>query len=113
MIVRNKSKHTVLTSDLRIAKSFASQNIGLLAYKKPVALLIPTRWGIHTFFMKYAIDIIVLDKKNTIVKLKENLFPNRIFLWNPLHETILELPEGTIKNSRTTLHDELFFAPQK
>lgn len=70
--------------------------IGLIGKKKPVSLLIKTRFGIHTFGLKFPIDVLILDKKNKIVSLKKSLKPNRIFLWNPLYEKVLELPEGTI-----------------
>lgn len=71
--------------------------VGLIGKKKAEAVLIRTRFGIHTFGLKFPIDVLVLDKNCKIVKLKENLLPNRIFLWNPKFDSVLELPRGTIR----------------
>ena len=89
------------------AKNLWEQTKGLLGTNKPYPLLFHTRWGIHTLGMKYPIDIVILDKNNTIVKLKENLKPNQIFLWNPKYTNVLELPEGTIQKMKLTLQTQL------
>lgn len=70
--------------------------IGLLGAKKPYGVFFNTRFGIHTFFMKFPIDVLVLDKEHKAVMLKKSLKPYRIFLWNPKFDKVLELPEGTI-----------------
>ena len=62
----------------------------------PYPVLLTTRWGIHTFFMKDSIDVVILDPKNHISVLKRSLKPWRMFVWNPMLETVLELPKGTI-----------------
>lgn len=56
-----------------------------------------TRFGIHTFGMKHAIDVVVLSKRNSVVKLSKGLQPNKLFLWNPLYNKVIELPVGGIK----------------
>lgn len=70
---------------------------GLIGEKKPYPLLLNTRFGIHTFFLKFPIDVIILDKNNVVKTYKKNLMPYRIFLWNPLYNKVIELPTGTIK----------------
>ncbi|MBA3723280.1 MAG: DUF192 domain-containing protein [Candidatus Levybacteria bacterium] len=107
MTVFNQTKQTILANNIIEAKSFIDQSLGLLKYPTPTAMLIKTRFGIHTFFMKYAIDVLVLDKENRIVKLKENLKPNVIFIWNPKYDTVVESREGTIKKTNTQVGDVL------
>ena len=80
---------------------------GLLGTDKPYALLLKTHWGIHTFGMKYAIDVIILDGANKIVALKQNLKPNRIFLWNPKYEKVVELPSGFIRKNKLILQQKI------
>jgi hypothetical protein len=70
-------------------------------------MLLKTHFGIHTFGMKYPIDILILDQQNCVVARKENLKPNTIFLWNPRYETVLELPAGTIKKTKTEIDDNI------
>lgn len=82
---------------------------GLLGTNQPYALLLKTRWGIHTFGMHYAIDVIILDKTNKIVNLKQNLKPNQVFVWNPKYDTVLELPEGYIREKKLKIGEKVSF----
>lgn len=81
-------------------KSIKGKIIGLIGQKKAFPVLIKTRFGIHTFFLKFPIDVLILDKDNKTVKIKKNLKPNRIFLWNPKFNRIIELPEGEIEKKK-------------
>ncbi len=78
--------------------SLLGKTFGLIGKSKPETLLIKTHFGIHTFGLRFPIDVVILNKKQTVVALKEHLLPNRVFFWNPLFDTILELPDNTIKN---------------
>ncbi len=69
----------------------------MLTAKKAYPVLFRTRFGIHTFGMRFPIDVLVLDSKNVVVVLKKQLNPNRIFIWNPRFDTVIELPEGEIE----------------
>lgn len=80
---------------------------GLLGNTKPYPMLLKTRWGIHTFGMRYPIDVVILDEKNNIVKLKQNLQPNRIFLWNPKYKIVLELPNGFISKNKLKTKEKI------
>jgi len=73
---------------------------GLLGTKKPEAILIRTRFGIHTFGLSYPIDIVILDKRNIVKTIKTKLMPNRLFFWNPMYDKVIELPEGTVEKER-------------
>lgn len=73
--------------------------VGLIGKDRPENLLIKTRFGIHTFGVKFPIDVVVINKQNKIVTIKQNLKPNRIFFWNPIFNKVLELPFGTVKNN--------------
>lgn len=69
---------------------------GLLFQPIPKPIFLRTRFGIHTFFLKFPIDVLILDEKNRIVAIKQNLKPFRLFFWNPTYSRVLELPPGTI-----------------
>lgn len=71
--------------------------------KKAETVYLETRWGIHTFFMKYPIDVFVLDDKDKVVKVKRNLKPWRVFFWNPRYYRVLETPVGKIKSPESNL----------
>ena len=73
------------------AHTLWQKTIGLLGKERLFPLIIKTRWGIHTFGMKKPIDVIIVHN-NKVVVLKENLSPQRIFVWNPFYQTVVELP---------------------
>jgi uncharacterized protein len=89
---------------VKIARNLKEKVQGLIGRNKPFALMIKTRFGIHTFGVKFPIDVLILNYKNKVVSIKENLKPNRIFLWNPKYEKVIELPQGTIKKNRLKIN---------
>ena len=70
---------------------------GLIGAKRAEAVLLKTRFGIHTFGVRFPIDVVILDRQNSVVKTKENLQPNRIFVWPWKYDTVIELPAGKIE----------------
>ena len=77
---------------------------GLIGKEQPSAILIKTHYGIHTFGVKFPIDVLILNNEKKVVSMKKNLKPNRIFLWNPMHEKVLELPAGTIEKEQIKIN---------
>lgn len=105
MKIINKSKNATLAESYIEPKSLIDQSLGLIKYKTPKAMLLKTRYGIHTLFMKYPIDILILNNKNHVVSIKENMQPNEYFVWNIKYTTVLELPAGTINRTFTQIDD--------
>src|SRR5687768_3745891 len=83
--------------------------IGLIGAKQPHAVYFQTNFGIHTFFMKFTIDVFILDSSNKVVRMKENLQPNHIFLWPVWYDKVIELPTGEIKKERIQIGDKIIF----
>ncbi len=81
--------------------------VGLIKFKN-TGVFFTTRFGVHSFFLKETIEVIILDNNNA-VKLIKSLNPNRIFIWNPLFTKVLELPKGSIKVLNLKLGDILKF----
>ena len=97
MILKNLTTGKIICNDLKIAQSFIDRLFGLLIKSNPRNMLFKTRFGIHTFLLKEPIDVIVLDNNFKVVKIKENLRPNRLFFWNPKYNRVIELSSNTIK----------------
>ncbi len=89
------------------AENIKEKIIGLIGKDKPQTLMIKTRFGIHTFGLKFPIDVLILDKFNKVVLIKNNLAPNKIFVWNPKYESVIELPNGTIEKKEIKINDEI------
>lgn len=92
MVLINKTKSVVLHENVIEAKTFKAKQEGLIGSDGKTALLLKTRYGLHTFDMKFPIDIAVLGSENTIVKIKRNLKPNRFFFWHPKYSKVIEIP---------------------
>ncbi len=81
--------------------------VGLISAKKAHPVFFKTHFGIHTFGLKFPIDILILDKNNSVVTMIENIKPNRIYFWNPKFKNVIELPEGEIKKNNIKLNSKV------
>src|SRR5581483_5270525 len=108
MQIINSSKNTTLSKNATFAKSKIAKSKGLIGSKSE-SIIIKTRFGIHTFLLKSSIDVLILDKGDKVVALKENLKPNKIFLWPIKYNKIIELKRGKIAKTKTALGDIITF----
>ncbi|MCL2679980.1 MAG: DUF192 domain-containing protein [Coriobacteriia bacterium] len=53
--------------------------------------LIPCK-GVHTFGMKYALDLAFLDRRGRVIALRRNIAPNRMCQSPPGTKSVLERP---------------------
>lgn len=77
----NVTTGRTLVERVGIAQDFKSRSIGLLGRQgldKDEGLLIKPCNSIHTFFMKFSIDAIFLDKSGHIVKIATGIKPWRL-----------------------------------
>ena len=83
--------------EICLAKTFLSRFIGLMFIHKESfcgALLIPKCSSIHTFFMRFCIDVVFLDKTNTVVRVIKNLKPWRVVALVSFAKSVVELKPG-------------------
>jgi hypothetical protein len=111
--VVNLTRGTILATCLEVADSGPKRNKGLLG-RKGLATgeglwIIPCE-SVHTFFMQFPIDLVYLDRKNRIKKVRDSVPPWRLSVCLSAH-SILELPAGTIRSTQTEPGDTLEFAP--
>lgn len=64
--------------------------------------------AVHSFGMKFAIDVLYLNKQKKILKIRPNMVKSRISLCLSAH-SVLELPAGTVAKTGTAVGDELEF----
>jgi hypothetical protein len=64
--------------------------------------------SVHSFGMKFAIDVIYLDRKKRVKKLYRNMVPWRVSACLTAH-SVLELPVGVIDATGTQRGDQLIF----
>jgi uncharacterized protein len=111
--VTNLTRGTMLATSLEVADSGAKRNKGLLGRKGVDAgggLWIVPCESVHTFFMQFPLDLVYLDRKNVVKKIRENVPAWRLSMCLSAH-SILELPAGTIRATQTERGDMVEFAP--
>jgi len=102
-VIVNNTKKTIIAKDFSVLNGLGKLK-GLMGKKRAEAVLFKTRFGIHTFFLKFPIDILVLNKKHEAI-LAKTIKRNRMVFWNIKFDTVIELPSGTLKRSRTEKGD--------
>jgi uncharacterized protein len=69
-------------------------------------LLIRPTWSVHTWFMRFPIDVIFLDRDLTVLKIKERLGPWRGAAKRRAHSA-LELPAGECERLGLAVGDRI------
>jgi uncharacterized protein len=112
MEIINVTQNQIVAGRARKAERLLERMRGLIG-SPPIqdgeALVLPKCQGIHMFGMTYAIDAIYLDQKGTVVRLVSDLPPNRFGPVSFRADSVIELPEGTIKRLGVRLGDQLSF----
>lgn len=109
--VRNQTRNTLLAEVVEVADTSAKRRRGLLkqdCLQPGQGLWIVPCEAVHSFGMKFAIDVLYLDRKRRVRKARKNLAPWRISACLLAH-SVLELPEGMIASSGTRKGDQLEF----
>ena len=88
-----------LASEVEIARDSATRRRGLLGRDSIAAdhaLVIAPCQGIHTFGMRFSIDIVVTDRRGRVIKLRSRVSPRRLVLaWSAF--AIVELAAGALQ----------------
>ena len=109
ILVRNQTRQTVLADAAEIADSSAKRRTGLLKHQRLApgeGLWIVPCESVHTFFMKFPIDLVYLDKRRNVRKVRRAVPPWRLSLCLSAH-SVLELPAGRVTETGTAVGDEL------
>lgn len=106
-MIKNRTRKTIISKDFKLLKGIRSKSKGLINSKTPETVVFYTRFGIHTFGMRFPIDVIVTDKKFRVIAIKESLKANRIFLWKTQGSLVIELEKEVIRKSQTEINDFL------
>ena len=109
--MRNQTRNTVLGESVEVADTSEKRRAGLLKHARldpGSGLWIVPCESVHTFFMKFPIDLIYLDKHRKVRKVRHAVPAWRLSACLSAH-SILELPAGTAEKSGTLPGDELSF----
>lgn len=97
MKVYISTNNVLLADSIKTADNFVTRTIGLIlrsGLKSGQGLLIKPCCSIHTFFMRFSIDVVFINKNNEAIAIYNDVKPFKIL---PIHLTasmVLELPSG-------------------
>jgi len=94
MLLCNLSTKKTVFKNIVKAQGLVEETVGMIGKNKNCGMYLETRWGIHTFGMKFPLTIIVCDSTLVVQAIKWNLPPNRVYFWKPRWSNIFELPAG-------------------
>jgi len=102
LIAFNATRNAPVATKVEKADTPASRSKGLLGRESLPAdegLWIVPCPMIHTFFMKFPIDVLFLDADLTVRRVMEDLRPWRLSPWVLSARSVLELKGGVLKGS--------------
>lgn len=111
--VLNTTRQTQLATSLEVADYGAKRSKGLLGRKGLApgeGLWILPCEAVHTIGMQFPIDLVYLDRRHRVRKVRSNVPPWRMSACLSAH-SVLELAAGVIQETRTEPGDFLEFSP--
>lgn len=105
---------TVIGDRIAVADTSLTRFFGLMgrrSMKPGSGLWIKPSSGVHTFWMRMAIDVIALDRQRRVVSVGHSVRPWRISGLHSKTASVLELPAGRCRDLGIQPGDTLEFAP--
>ena len=107
----NRTRERDLGRAVDIADTSGKRRVGLLKHERletGEGLWIVPCESVHTFFMKFPIDLVYLDRRHKVRKVRSAVPPSAAFFRLSVRPAcVLELPAGTVERSGTQTGDKL------
>lgn len=100
----NVTRDRVLATELRRARRFHERLVGLLGrdgLPEGAALLIEPCASVHTWFMRFPLDVLFVDAGGVVVAVHPELSPFSATRHHRRARAALELPAGTLRGTDT------------
>lgn len=109
-VLRSETTNQTLIPNLEVAKTFWSRGKGLLGrdvLPQGQALWIWHCNSIHTFFMKFPIDCVFVDRNLKVKAVYKDVKPGRLVfpVWGA--SSVIEMPAGTLETLQVRIGDQL------
>jgi uncharacterized membrane protein (UPF0127 family) len=101
--LRELPRVSVLGLEVAVASRHRSRLLGLAYLDREqvgAGLLIPRCSSVHTFGMRFSLDVVFLDAAGAILSMRFAV-PGRRFLWDRRADGVLELPARSLRTSFT------------
>jgi len=115
LVARNTSLDRLIADKVGVAATRASRAVGLLSRSSlepgEALWIVPSR-GVHTWGMRFTIDVVALDEAGMVIDCVSNLRPWRVRLPRRGTAGVLELPAGTLAASGTNVGHRILLEMQ-
>lgn len=112
--VIDATRGVVLAERVRVATSFAARFLGLMGrgtLAPGEGLLIDPCSSIHTFFMRFPIDVLYVGSDHVVRRIDHAMRPWRFGPLNTGAQYVIELPAGTVARVGVAPGDRLTWCP--
>lgn len=112
MPIANHTIYEIIPLKISVTRTWKSRALGLLGTEKldkNRALLIDPCKSVHTFGMRYSIDIVCLDEAYKVLQIEHSVKPNVFVSPNKKTWAIIELAGGRVKDLSIKVGDSLEF----
>lgn len=99
MKIKRMGDTLIIADEVKVAETFLDRLVGLMFKSEMVgfnALLIKDCRSIHTFFMKYDIDVVFLDREMKVKKIIRKMRPWRMSWIYFTSSQVLEMRAGEL-----------------
>ena len=110
--IANLTSGTTLATEADTARNPWTRFTGLMGragLPAGSALIFPGEKGVHTHFMRFAIDVVFYDGDLVVIEAIESLRPWRFSPYRRHAHGLIELPAGSVRASGTRTGDRLAF----
>jgi len=100
----NKSTGSVIADRVEVADSFARRLRGLMgrsSFPEGAALVLEPCRQVHTFLMRFPIDVIFVDGRGAVLHTMAEVPPRRVSPYVRGAQKVVELPVGTLMATGT------------
>ena len=111
----NRTRQAYLSTELQVAATHLSRLRGLMGTRSEKfragqgLWIVPSR-GVHTFAMRFPIDVVYLDGQKVVIYMQPNLKPWRLAPVRLQAASVLELPGATLASTGTAVGDQIEIA---
>jgi uncharacterized protein len=113
-VLINARTHEPLATALEIAVTRRARRRGLLGrdgLDDSAAIILAPCTAVHTAFMRFAIDVLFLDRDGCAVKIVSDVSPWRIALAARAY-AVVEMAAGTVRRRGVQLGDRFYVSPE-
>jgi uncharacterized protein len=104
----------IVCESVVVADTFRSRLRGALSYKRleeDEGVVLRPSWSIHTWFMRFPLDVVFVDGDQVVIRIAPELKPFRVVSCRGARE-VIELRAGECERRGLTVGDRIAWAPR-